>query len=112
MMGIKITVRNKMPTFIKNGKPISIKDFSSGESEIIFRSFDLLKNENIDGNIVLIDEPEVHLHPSLQQKIYKFYKRILSNNEQQTNQLFIATHSEYLLKSAINDPNTLVLTLK
>jgi hypothetical protein len=39
-----------------------------------------LQNKNsINGNIVLIDEPEISLHPNWQLKILDFYKKIFQN---------------------------------
>ncbi len=100
--------------FSKNGKEIKIDDLSTGEKQIVFRGAMLLKNSNaIKGGIVLIDEPELSLHPQWQQKILQYYRNLFTTNGVQTAQIIIATHSEYVLSSALKDPdNVLVITLK
>ncbi len=56
----------------------------------------LLKNKTIDKNtILMIDEPEVALHPSIIEKVAK----ILFDLSQVGVQIFIATHSYFILKS-------------
>jgi len=56
----------------------------------------LLKNKTINENtILIIDEPEVALHPTMIQKVAK----ILFDLSQVGVQIFIATHSYFLLKS-------------
>jgi len=56
----------------------------------------LLKNKTIDKNtILIIDEPEVALHPSIIEKVAK----ILFDLSQVGVQIFIATHSYFILKS-------------
>ena len=47
---------------------------------------------------VLIDEPELHLHPSLQEK---FSRYLIEFSEK--NQVFISTHSPYFFKNCLND---------
>jgi predicted ATP-dependent endonuclease of OLD family len=49
--------------------------------------------------IILIDEPELHLHPSLQQ-IFANYLHELS--EQENYQIFITTHSPVFFKTLVN----------
>lgn len=94
--------------FEKHGKEIYIDDLSTGEKQIVFRGTHLLKNiNNMSGGIVLIDEPELSMHPRWQQKILKYYRKLFNNT-----QLIIATHSEYVLRSALEDKkNILVIVL-
>lgn len=100
--------------FEKHGKKIPIDQLSTGEMQIVFRGAHLLKNaQSIKGGIVLIDEPELSLHPKWQRKILKFYRDLFTQNGQQTVQIFIATHSQYVIESALNDSdNVLVVALK
>ena len=98
--------------FEENGKECTIDQLSSWEKQIVFRGGFLLQNKNsINGNIVLIDEPEISLHPNWQLKILDFYKKIFQNESwQQTSQLIVVTHSPFI----INNPNRLndkVITL-
>jgi predicted ATPase len=94
------TINNsKHVIFEDNGKQMSIEDLSSGEKQIVFRGGFLLKDQgNNTGSIIIIDEPELSLHPQWQLKILDFYKMLCTNREgKQTSQLFIATHSPFIL---------------
>lgn len=54
----------KQILFEEFGEKISINDLSSGEKQIVFRGSFLLRNKfATEGLIVLIDEPEISLHP-------------------------------------------------
>lgn len=85
---------------------MSLDNLSSGEKQIVFRAGFLLKDiEVINGYAILIDEPELSLHPSWQQKIVAFYKGLFSNeNGIQTSQIFFATHSPFIVHN--HDPYT------
>lgn len=103
----------KIVLFKKYGKSISIDQLSTGEKQIVFRGTQLLKNlNNITDGIVLIDEPELSLHPRWQERILNYYRKLFTVNGQQTVQLIIATHSEYVIKSAVSDlENVLVISM-
>ena len=89
------------------GKMVNITNLSSGEKQLLFRGGFLLKDKKaFEGSVVLIDEPEISLHPEWQKQILSFYREILTNTEgKQTSQLFIATHSPFIVHSPrrIND---------
>lgn len=103
----------KQILFTKNGKNISIDNLSTGEKQIVFRGTQLLKNVNtMDNSIILIDEPELSMHPRWQDKILPYYRNLFTQNGIQSSQLIIATHSEYVLCSALKDKdNVLIITL-
>ncbi len=97
----------KRVIFTKNGTEIPIEALSSGEKQIVFRGAFLLKDiESTRGRIVLIDEPEISLHPKWQIKILDFYKNLfIDDNQKQTSQILIATHSPFVIhnKTRRND---------
>lgn len=99
--------------FQKHGTDISIDELSTGEKQIVFRGAHLLKNNNsISGGIVLIDEPELSMHPKWQQKVLSYYRSLFSKNNRQDAQIIIATHSEYVIQSAMEDrDNVLIIVL-
>lgn len=61
----------------------------------------MLEPEN---SIILIDEPELSLHPKWQERIIKVYERIGKNN-----QIIIATHSPHILGSVPKE-NIIILS--
>lgn len=97
----------KQVIFTKNRTEIPIEALSSGEKQIVFRGAFLLKDiESTRGRIVLIDEPEISLHPKWQIKILDFYKNLfIDDNQKQTSQILIATHSPFVIhnKTRRND---------
>lgn len=81
--------------FEEHGRTISLDDLSSGEKQIVFRGGFVLRDlANIQGGIVLIDEPELSLHPHWQARILGFYQNLLPPEKQSKAQL-ILTLSEH-----------------
>ncbi|MFI3227234.1 MAG: AAA family ATPase [Clostridia bacterium] len=88
------TFEKKEPVFKnKSGAHFDIHSLSSGEKQLFLRALSL-KLLDINNSIILIDEPELSLHPKWQQKIVQVYESIGQNN-----QLIIATHSPLVLNS-------------
>jgi len=81
----------------KNGNSVNADNISSGESEMIALCVDLInfsvKNRNKNATI-LVDEPDVHLHPDLQEALATF---ICSLSADYGLDIFISTHSTALL---------------
>lgn len=73
------------------GNKFDIKDLSSGEKQLFLRALSL-KFLDVNNSIILIDEPEISLHPQWQKNIIKIYENIGKNN-----QLIIATHSPHIV---------------
>jgi predicted ATP-binding protein involved in virulence len=103
----------KVVLFIKEGKEISIDKLSTGEKQIVFRGIYLLKNSGkLDGAAIMIDEPELSMHPKWQCKILSFYKKLFTDGQSQIAQLFFATHSDHVLENALsNHQENLVIVL-
>lgn len=80
----------------EEGGEIPQPQLSSGEREIFSLAIDILikifsaEAENVH-LVLLLDEPDVHLHPDLQNKLYQMLIGIVSNNENL--QIIIGTHS-------------------
>lgn len=106
---------NIEPMFKKMGQEdlIDIYKLSSGEKQVVFRGSFLLKDKNsLEGVTVLIDEPELSMHPKWQEKIFNYYTELFKNEEkEQTSQIFMVTHSDHVLKSGLQDEDTLVIKL-
>ena len=91
----KIIQKNSEFIFTKDSQEFSISLTAEGIKKIGIIN-QLLKNKTIDRNtILIIDEPEVALHPTIIEKVSK----ILFDLSQVGVQIFIATHSYFVLKS-------------
>ncbi|EGQ9702559.1 ATP-binding protein [Vibrio parahaemolyticus] len=99
--------------FRKNGVSIPVDELSTGEKQIVFRGIYLLKNSKVlKGSAIMVDEPELSMHPKWQQRILSYYKSLFTRNEVQEAQLFFATHSDHVISEALADnANNLVITL-
>lgn len=106
--------QEKRIVFKKHDKIIDIDSMSTGEKQIVFRGTQLLKNSrNLSNGIILIDEPELSMHPKWQEKVFDYYRNLFVQNGTQTAQIIIATHSEYVIKTALKNPSDiLVIVLK
>lgn len=94
--------------FKKFGHEIPIDSLSTGEKQIVYRGIFLLRHLNkLKGGILLIDEPELSMHPRWQDKILKYYQDLFSDpvTHQMQVQLIAATHSERILSSAFENPS-------
>jgi predicted ATP-binding protein involved in virulence len=84
----------KLPIFKNSaGKVFNIKELSSGEKQLFIRTM-ALRMLNANNSIILIDEPEISMHPKWQQRIMKVYENIGENN-----QIIAATHSPHVVAS-------------
>jgi predicted ATP-binding protein involved in virulence len=100
--------------FEKNSKEIPVDKLSTGEKQIVFRGAYLLKNtKKLEGAAIMVDEPELSMHPKWQEKILQYYKNLFTESDGiQKAQLFFATHSEHVLKEALGNKNkNLVIVL-
>ena len=86
---------------------------SSGEQELILRLEAIKNRVTLNLDMLLIDEPETSLHPKWQLQIIPFLLNILKDNNsgERDLQLFIASHSENVLKSVFNIKDTLIVRL-
>ena len=84
----------------KNTKEkILIDNLSSGERTLVSEILFLYLN-NIKNMIILIDEPELSLHPAWQNRVLKLYENFAKENN---SQIIIATHSPHIIGSAKNE---------
>lgn len=75
---------------LKTNEQLPLEYLSSGEVQlVIFMVFSLIKNQNSEGNkILLIDEPELSMHISWQEKLLPLMTEYIDSS-----QMIIATHS-------------------
>lgn len=88
----------------KNSQLLSFGNLSSGERELVTMIFDLIYKE-ISHSVIIIDEPELHLHPSLTFRFIETLKEL--NNG--TNQIILFTHSADLISSYYSTGNVFLI---
>ncbi|MGE3978279.1 MAG: AAA family ATPase [Nitrospira sp.] len=95
------------------GQPCKADELSSGESEIVSLAIEILFFASTAApdkqNFLMMDEPDVHLHPDLQYKLAKF---IVSELTGKNIRLFLATHSTPLLAGLAHDTNCHIVFLR
>lgn len=92
----------EFPVRLTSGEVHDIDELSSGEKEILY-GYLQLRNSTPRHSVILLDEPELHLNPSLLQGFTDFYYRHLGLS--QGNQLWLVTHSDTLLRQAVGNCN-------
>ncbi|HMA34154.1 MAG TPA: AAA family ATPase [Chloroflexia bacterium] len=82
--------------FVKtpSGVQIPFSDLSSGEKEVFFISSFFLR-QNVTNAIIMIDEPELHLHPELARLLVSTMQSIKLGN-----QIWLATHNPEIIDEA------------
>lgn len=93
--GLSFTIR------LENGREHDIDELSSGEKEVLL-GYLRLRNNAPRNSIILLDEPELHLNPRLTRGLPRFYQKHLG--EALNNQLWLITHSDALLREAVEEP--------
>jgi predicted ATPase len=78
----------------KNGDVFSLKDLSTGEKVLLSKSLYLHLENDITDSVILIDEPEMSLHPKWQSMIFSVYEKLA---REKNNQIIIATHSPQII---------------
>lgn len=86
---------------IKDKIEIPVSQLGSGIEMIVTLVFlETLASLSKDNFIIIIDEPELHLHPFLQSKLLRYLKSLAS-----TVQVILSTHSPYFYKDCFNYSN-------
>lgn len=80
-------VEDKIEISLRNGKKIDYQNLSSGERQVIFIFLKII-NGGVNNSLILMDEPEISLHLSWQEKLLSEIVRV-----NDTSQIIIVTHS-------------------
>lgn len=80
----------------EDGNVRQFSELSSGEREVVILTFDIV-TQNPSHCLILIDEPEVHLHPELTFRLIKTLKSI-----GESNQFFLFTHSPDIIGNSLD----------
>lgn len=91
----------------KRNTNFSLDDASSGEYHIILSFLNILSYIE-ENSLVIIDEPEISLHPNWQMRYMNIFKKIF--NHFPNTHFIIATHSHFLVSDLkINNSNILAI---
>ena len=82
---------------IPSGDIIPFQDLSSGEKEVFFILSFFLRHQ-VANSLVLVDEPELHLHPEFARLLVRTMQTI-----QPGNQVWLATHNPEIIDEAGRD---------
>ncbi len=82
---------------------LMLNECSSSVRSLLDLSF-YLKHESQKENLLIVDEPELNLHPENQRKVARLFARLINIGIQ----VFITTHSDYIIKEL----NTLIMLSK
>ena len=85
---------------IADSQPMPFNTLSSGELEVVKVAFDLVW-KRITHSVILVDEPELHLHPTLTFRLIETLKGFGGG----TNQLILFTHSADLISTYYSTGN-------
>ena len=83
--------------FRNNGHEYRYDGLSSGQQMVLLFLIKMV-TEHVHRSIVLIDEVELHLHPTWQRKLVDMLPKIGKSN-----QFIVTTHSDYLLRALPSD---------
>ncbi|MDP3928914.1 MAG: AAA family ATPase [Bacteroidota bacterium] len=91
--------------FVKDANSLSIEDVSSGEYHLLLsmiRIFSIIKEDSI----VLIDEPEISLHPNWQMKYISFLKQVFANFH--SCHFILTSHSHFIVSDLEGDSSKVI----
>ena len=84
--------------FEEHGRRTKLAELSTGEKQIVFRGAFLLRRlEDLPDAVILIDEPELSLHPLWRSRILDFYDAIVGGTLERPSQIILATHSHFVV---------------
>lgn len=102
---LKMDLSRANPVYFLDYKKreVAIADLSAGEKEYLYFYAFLRRIGEEKGRVILIDEPELHLHSSQIKKLCELIRKLSENN-----QVLIATHSPEVMQGFIDSNIVLV----
>ena len=97
----------KIEIFSIDDDEYSLEDSSSGEHNLITSLIGLMATIKPD-SLLLIDEPEISLHPNWQMKYVSFLKEVLSSETYNTSHILIASHSHFIVSDLEGDSSKVI----
>ena len=98
------------PTIKFSDKDVELQNASSGEFHLFTTMIGLMASTRAN-SLVIIDEPEISLHPNWQMKYLQFIRELFANTDRVSSHIIIATHSHFLV-SDLPGENSNIIGLK
>lgn len=92
---------------LKREEGYSLQESSSGEYHFLSSVVGLLATVK-ENSLVLIDEPEISLHPNWQMKYLSFLRELFSGEEYKSVHFLVATHSHFLISDLKGESSTII----
>lgn len=95
------------------GFPLPLNYNGLGYNNLIYMRNLLKQKRNNDYNIILIEEPEAHLHPNMQYKLLAYIENLQeqeNNDIKIKNQIFVTTHSPNIT-ATLSTHNIILLSI-
>lgn len=94
----KINIKNGELSIIQNnGQSLKYQNLSSGERQVIYIFLKVI-NASINNSLILMDEPEISLHLSWQERLISEIRKV-----NKTSQIIIVTHSPAIIMNGWMD---------
>lgn len=93
---------------LKRAGGYSLQESSSGEYHFFSSIVGLMATVKPTNSLVLIDEPEISLHPNWQMKYLSFLRELFSHPEYATCHILVATHSHFLISDLKGDSSKII----
>lgn len=86
-----------------------IKHSSNGAGDGYINIFNIVDSlyDSTENNVILIDEPEISLHPDLQRKLFNLLVEYSKDK-----QIIVSTHSPYFVDWSLFSEKTKIIRLK
>ncbi|WP_179019047.1 AAA family ATPase [Winogradskyella forsetii] len=95
------------PTIKFSDKDVELQNASSGEFHLFTTMIGLMASTRND-SLVIIDEPEISLHPNWQMKYLQFIRELFADTDRVTSHIIIATHSHFLVSDLPGENSTII----
>ncbi len=102
-------IENLISGYFTHHNNIDLQDTSSGEFHFFSTMVGLMATIK-PNSLILIDEPEISLHPNWQMQYLQFVRQLFSDDVYQTCHIIIATHSHFLV-SDLKEPSSKIIGL-
>tara|TARA_R110000751_G_scaffold126574_4_gene228508 strand:+ start:12000 stop:13556 length:1557 start_codon:yes stop_codon:yes gene_type:complete len=95
------------PTIKFSDKDVELQNASSGEFHLFTTMIGLMASTRAD-SLILIDEPEISLHPNWQMKYLQFIRELFADTDRVSSHIIIATHSHFLVSDLPSENSTII----